>query len=461
MPYVPGFEYDLFLSYSSADNYGGGVEEFVATIEKHISDSLVNCFSPQEKIRIYFDRERLAPQTAVNWEEHLKAAACSSALLVPLLSPNYLSSLYCNWERDWFATQSHVANSCPFAVAAWSSIGRNPLPAQLQKAQRHPGGDLWLDLLSPGERLKSAREFALKLRDALVKMRASVSAVFLGPAAGRGVATRRRLRDELEKSGYRVVPDADYVYQDAEEIRGDLKTALLAIHFPGDGLDLEGLTAMEESFVSAGKTLVVQPFGSVLSDEEKDVLSEIEAQLGSEGRLSGVIHTRLQGKTDDQVWDTVKREVRAARFQKKKSEYAVGIACEARDLTGAKAVANLFDQLGVRAQYPAFDTAASITEKLQALRTTITQSHALLCYWAKADGKGLEKRLEQDARRRYQAKAWYLAPPLNIPAKENLSQKMNPLSEMVLLQESADVDVDLKTLEPFLRELGWEPSLPK
>jgi len=78
----------------------------------------------------------------------------------------------------------------------------------------------------------------------------------------------------------------------------------------------------------------------------------------------------------------------------------VGIACEARDLLGAKAVAGLIDQLGVRAQYPAFDTAASITEKLQALRTTITQSHALLCYWAKAEGKGLEKRLEQDARRR-------------------------------------------------------------
>jgi hypothetical protein len=31
-----------------------------SALEKHISDNLVNCFSPQEKIRIYFDRERLA-----------------------------------------------------------------------------------------------------------------------------------------------------------------------------------------------------------------------------------------------------------------------------------------------------------------------------------------------------------------------------------------------------------------
>src|SRR5271165_7629187 len=102
MPYVPGFEYDLFLSYASGDNQQGAVEEFVSTIKKHVSDNLVNCFSPEEKIRVYFDRERLASKTAVNWEEDLKAAASSSALLVPLLSPNYLSSQYCTKERDWF-----------------------------------------------------------------------------------------------------------------------------------------------------------------------------------------------------------------------------------------------------------------------------------------------------------------------------------------------------------------------
>jgi hypothetical protein len=81
MPYVPGFDYDLFLSYASGDNQQGAVEEFAAAIEKHISDNLVNCFSPQEKIRIYFDRERLATKTAVNWEEHLKAAASSCNVL--------------------------------------------------------------------------------------------------------------------------------------------------------------------------------------------------------------------------------------------------------------------------------------------------------------------------------------------------------------------------------------------
>src|SRR4051794_14309963 len=113
MPYVPGFEYDLFISYASDDNHGGAVEGFVTTVGEHISRNLVNCFSPKEKIRIYFDRQRLATQTAVNWEEQLKAAAASSAILVPLVSPNYLSSVYCSKERSWFGAQPHVANTCP------------------------------------------------------------------------------------------------------------------------------------------------------------------------------------------------------------------------------------------------------------------------------------------------------------------------------------------------------------
>jgi hypothetical protein len=45
-------------------------------------------------------------------------------------------------------------------------------------------------------------------------------------------------------------------------------------------------------------------------------------------------------------------------------------------------------------------------------------------------------------------------PPLDVPGKQKLSQTS---LEMVLQQRTADADVELATLEPFLRELGWEP----
>lgn len=450
MPYLPGFDYDIFISYAAADNDQGVVEQFIATLEKQISDNLVNVFS-KEKVRVYFDRHRLATQAAVNWEEHLKAAASSSAILVPLLSPNYLSSLYCSRERGWFGMQQHASQGCPYAVIGWVPIGDNPQPKEFDKVQRHPAGGSWLALASPEERLRSCREFALKLRDVLTEMRASVGAVFLGPAVdGRSSETRGRLMDELEKSGSRVVPGPDFVYEDLEEVRACLKSALLAIHFPGDGLDLEGLTAIEESFLLARKTVLIQPMGSTLSDDEASLLEEIDTQLASSGRFAGAAYSKFEGKTDDQVWECVRREVKTARFQKNKSEFAVGIACEESDLAGAKALAELIGKLGIPARYPSFDSASSITEKLQALRVTITQSQALICYWAVAGGKGLEKRLAQDARRQYKAKAWYLGPPLDLQPKKNLIAR----NEFVLRQLTDTAD--LTALEPFLRELGWE-----
>jgi hypothetical protein len=66
MPYLPGFDYDLFISYSAADNDEGVVEQFVAALEKQISDNLVRTFF-KDKVRVYFDRQRSAAQSGVNW----------------------------------------------------------------------------------------------------------------------------------------------------------------------------------------------------------------------------------------------------------------------------------------------------------------------------------------------------------------------------------------------------------
>jgi hypothetical protein len=448
MGYVPGFEWDIFVSYASDDNRDHAVEKFVEVVENEISDNLVNFFSPKEKIKIYFDRKRLAAKTAVNWEHELEAAATSAAVLVPLLSPNYLSSRNCDDERRWFAQQSH---GCPFSVVGWLPVGRNETPPGLDLAQRHPPGNTFVGTMVPEDREQSAREFALKLRDALEEMRASISPVFLGPAAGRGLTTRKRLRDELERSGCRVTPEADFTFEDEAVVRTHLKGSLLGIHFPGDGLAFEGLRAMEESPRLACKTLLILPAGTMLSADERDVVAEIENQLASQGRITD-IYTRLEAKTDDIVWEVVKAEVRRARFKREGKELKIGVACDFSDLDGAKVIVDVFGRMGLRAQYPLFDIEASTTKRIAAMRNTITQSQALLCYWAKADGDRLGGHLARDARRKFLARAWYLAPPLDLPAKQKLMQT----GEMVLQQKTTEVDME--SLMPFLEQLGWEPA---
>ena len=278
------------------------------------------------------------------------------------------------------------------------------------------------------DRIAKARELAFMLRDAVVKLRTATSAVFLGPASGCGISTRLRLRDELERFGYRVLPEGDFVYHDKEASVRDLKESLLAVHFPGDGLPLEGLDLIQESLLLARKTVLVQSFGSILDADEAEVMAQIEDGLGMGKQFDGVPYTRMESKTDDQVAEIIKHEVKVARFRKKPDEYMVGVACEPRDLVGARSVATVLDRFGLRVKCPVFETTASVVDKLAELRNIILNSQALICYWGKAEGK----RLGAEVHRRYHAKAWYVAPPLDTPEKERLRRT----AEMVLRQQA-------------------------
>ncbi len=440
MPYVPGFDYDLFITYAADDNDGDAVVDFVETMEKHLSDNLVNFAAPKEKVKVFFDRKRLAKETAVNWEQELKAAASSCALLVPLLSPNYLSSAVCADERKWFCSQAH-ASKAPLAAAGWRAGDGTPLPVELQMAQRHPSGDNWLADLSPAARKKSAQEFAMKLRDALQKMRASVSGVFLGPAAEGTAATKKYLRDELEQAGYRVVPEADYFYENEAQVKEFLQSALLSVHFLGDG-NSDGIPVIADSLgcLPDKKTVLIQAPGLVLSPDEEEFLQE----------NSGREHHYLCEKTNQQVWEFIQREIRSARFRADPQRDRVGVACHEIDLAGAKRVAGLIhESSGVPTHWPSFDTAQTTTEKLKAFRQTITDSDSLLCYWAKAEERHLRERLKPVFLRKYKALGWYLAPPLDMPGKD-------ATLGLVMRQEREDADV--ATLSKFLEQLGWRPD---
>lgn len=441
MPYVPGFDYDLFISYATRDNDGSAVVDFVETLEKHLSDNLVNFASPKEKVRIYFDRKRLAQETAVDWRQELEDAASSCALLVPLLSPNYLTSEYCTKEREWFGSQPHARDK-PLAVAGWRRITGTQLPQELESAQRHPAGDVWLADLAAAERMASARSFALRLRNALQEMRSSVSAVFLGPSAGQTCATKSYLQDELTKAGYQVVPEASYLYEDEQKVRDLLQGSLLAVHFVGDG-NIDGIPVMAESLASLPdrKTVLIQPAGIELSPDEEDFLQE-----------NATRHNHyLTGKTNPQVWEFIQREVKAARFRANPQRESVGVACHELDLPGAQSLAELLHRTaGVPAHWPRYDTARSTAEKLKAFRQTFTDSDSLLCYWAKAEERQMQARLKPALVRKYKALGWYLAPPLDMPGKNV------PLDGLVMRQEREDADI--ATLSQFLEQLGWRPE---
>jgi len=59
------------------------VEEFARAIEQHISDNLCELLLAPRKIKIYFDRERLASKTAGQLEPVQKASATPSGKAWP------------------------------------------------------------------------------------------------------------------------------------------------------------------------------------------------------------------------------------------------------------------------------------------------------------------------------------------------------------------------------------------
>ena len=99
MSYVPGFRYDLFISYAQADNSDAWVEKF----QTQLIGELVRLLGrPLSEKTVFLDKLRL--QVAQSYPDELDKAARESALLVALLSPSYVTSDWCNRERQVFQT---------------------------------------------------------------------------------------------------------------------------------------------------------------------------------------------------------------------------------------------------------------------------------------------------------------------------------------------------------------------
>ena len=90
--YSHGHEYDLFVSYSSRDL------EWVRPFHDDLVAD-INRFADHD-VFPFLDKARLQPGYV--WDDKLLASARSSAILVPVLSPRFLDSEYCQKEVNAF-----------------------------------------------------------------------------------------------------------------------------------------------------------------------------------------------------------------------------------------------------------------------------------------------------------------------------------------------------------------------
>lgn len=273
MAYVPGFRYDLFVSYASADNADSWVERFQSQLTAELKRLLGSPFSDKT---VFFDRLRLG--TNQSYPEELDAAARDSAILVALLSPSYLKSDWCSRERRVFQERLVPGASFPQCLTAVRVRPCENLPQVLHDAQHadfvvegfeepwSAGSGKWIEIVN---------RLAVQGKQALQKLRNHAGAVFVGPTLSRDMDLRNRIVDYLDAEHFRAVPD-EAVLDDRAACQKALAAAACAVHFIGSASDL-ALERLEDSIQhAAGRTITFTPYGAALSPAEQFFFEEID-----------------------------------------------------------------------------------------------------------------------------------------------------------------------------------------
>jgi hypothetical protein len=108
--FVPGVEYDVFISYSHDNNYEQWATKFRQKLEGLLKDRL------GRGVRIFFDESGVAPNEDLTPE--IQRAVSNSALFVPIVSHNYVTKTWCRRECELFenASGTHAVSGRIFPV---------------------------------------------------------------------------------------------------------------------------------------------------------------------------------------------------------------------------------------------------------------------------------------------------------------------------------------------------------
>jgi hypothetical protein len=182
--YLPGYEWDLFISYATVDNRPppgvekGWVTTLVAALETTINQKL----GRNEACKIWRDEEQRSADSQLS--EALADAVRSSAILLIILSPGYLASTqWCAKELETYCERAAAGRPVKiFVIERDPDIGEQARPAILEGAWRRlfwrkEGGKTRI-LGNPTptqEFYKEAYDIAVEIAQAIGKLKSAAS----------------------------------------------------------------------------------------------------------------------------------------------------------------------------------------------------------------------------------------------------------------------------------------------
>jgi len=245
--FVPGFEYDIFVSYAHLDDkHSGWVKAFECALEARLAVAL------GQEIKIWRD-PKLDGMDKFN--ETIATTIQQSALFAAVVSPSYLNSDYCKKELSCFlraASQLPVHGKSRVARIRKMDLAGIPEPPELAAETL---GVPFFDLDDPALEFEpnsgTIEQFKAQVKlvanacvSVLRKMRSSAEqrqpraqTIFLAGATPALAQARATVKSELEAFGHRVVLGGallDGASIDEQALTNALKEASYAVHLFGD-----------------------------------------------------------------------------------------------------------------------------------------------------------------------------------------------------------------------------------
>ena len=175
---LPGFEYDIFISYRHNDNLDGWVTDFVLSLDKELKSTI------KESISIYFDKN---PHDGLLETHHVDKSLegkLRCLIFIPILSQTYCDSKSFAWQHEF----------CAFNKAAMKDqIGREILLANGNVSSRIL--PITIHNLDTEDNSTIEKEMGGRVR--------TIEFIFMGPGVNRPLMPEDDLRLNLNKTSYR------------------------------------------------------------------------------------------------------------------------------------------------------------------------------------------------------------------------------------------------------------------
>ena len=463
MAHVPGFNHDVFISYSHFDNQAvdehGWVSDFHRRLQIELDEELGEKSSVWRDVRI---------GSADDFTADLTKQLKSTAVLLAIVSPGYLNSRWCGWELQGFVEGERRTGDL-WVEAKCRAIKIIKRPGD-QDAHRNlaPRDTVGVELFETDR--ASGRNHELKPESDLFQRRLTELAqdisgilrlirrqrtVYLGVAPAAMAAQREKVSNELKARQFRVLaaPESE-VGNVLDVVKTSMRESSLSIHFVDRMVDAsaEPATATAERTISSDAGV-----RQVMVVHDPTGQSKQNWELGS-GTQPADVEVMVDPPTHALNETVLDKLGTPEERPTPKQLVRVYLICERQDhpllvANRARTLRNHLLKRGLEVKLPLAEGDAA--EFSRDNRHKLKQCDGVLLYWGGSRQNWFEERLNELTQAKgwrrnesFSASAAYVAEPLS-PVKENYETR--EVEE--LIKQFDELDVTDARLLRFIERL--------